>query len=267
MAWGFAPFHYGRWAFLDARWVWIPGAAVARPVYAPALVVFVGGDGWTPAAGAGIGWFPLGPREVYVPPYRVSPAYVQRINVAHVTNINQQYIERYDPHHAVYVNRMAPQGVTYVPREVFVQSRPAGGAFLPVSPTEITRAPIGMTATVVPQRESVIAQPFTPRNPVPQPPPSAMTRRVYSRMAPPPQQVPFADRQQVLRENPGRPIDPDVYSRMQREQRNPPPPVTVRPFWSRGSLVMMLMTPLAALAPQVTPPGPRMTSIRSMSSS
>ena len=227
MAWGFAPFHYGRWAFLNARWVWVPGAAVARPVYAPALVVFVGGEGWTPAAGAGIGWFPLGPREVYVPPYRVSPAYVQRINVAHVSNFNQQAIERYDPNHAIYVNRTAPQGVTFVTRDVFVQSRPAGGSFLHVSPTEITRAPIGMTAAVAPQRESIIAQPLPQRNPVPQPLPSVMTRRVYSRTAPPPPQVPFSERQQVLRENPGRPIDPDTYSRMQRNQRVATPPVTV----------------------------------------
>ena len=79
MPWGFAPFHYGRWTYWNTRWVWIPGTVVARPVYAPALVVFVGGAGWSPAAGEGIGWFPLGPREVYVPPYRVSTAYVQRI--------------------------------------------------------------------------------------------------------------------------------------------------------------------------------------------
>ena len=48
--WGFAPFHYGRWAFVGDRWVWIPGAIVARPVYAPALVVFVGGNGWSVSA-------------------------------------------------------------------------------------------------------------------------------------------------------------------------------------------------------------------------
>lgn len=47
-AWGFAPFHYGRWAFLPARgWAWVPGSVVARPVYAPALVAFVGGSNWS----------------------------------------------------------------------------------------------------------------------------------------------------------------------------------------------------------------------------
>ena len=73
--WGFAPFHYGRWAFLPSRgWAWVPGAVVARPVYAPALVAFVGGPNWAVSARAGapIGWFPLGPREVYVPAYRAT---------------------------------------------------------------------------------------------------------------------------------------------------------------------------------------------------
>jgi hypothetical protein len=41
--WGFAPFHYGRWIFLEARWCWVPGPIRVRAIYAPALVVFVGG--------------------------------------------------------------------------------------------------------------------------------------------------------------------------------------------------------------------------------
>ena len=39
--WGFAPFHYGRWAFIDGLWAWAPGDFVAAPVYAPALVGFL----------------------------------------------------------------------------------------------------------------------------------------------------------------------------------------------------------------------------------
>src|ERR1035441_183444 len=60
--WGFAPFHYGRWAYAGAGWVWVPGAMAARPVYAPALVAFVGFGGAGMTAG-----FPLGPGEVYPP--------------------------------------------------------------------------------------------------------------------------------------------------------------------------------------------------------
>ena len=42
-SWGFAPFHYGRWAVVEGRWGWVPGPPAVRPVYSPALVAFVGG--------------------------------------------------------------------------------------------------------------------------------------------------------------------------------------------------------------------------------
>ena len=41
--WGWAPYHYGRWVFVRNYWAWAPGPVVVRPVYAPALVVFLGG--------------------------------------------------------------------------------------------------------------------------------------------------------------------------------------------------------------------------------
>ena len=85
--WGFAPFHYGRWAYVDAGWCWVPGPVYVRPVYAPALVVFVGGGAVAFGGGAGVAWFPLAPREVYVPWYRTSPRYVNNVNVTN-TNVN-----------------------------------------------------------------------------------------------------------------------------------------------------------------------------------
>ncbi len=39
--WGWAPFHYGRWVYIDGFWAWAPGPVVRRPVYAPALVAFM----------------------------------------------------------------------------------------------------------------------------------------------------------------------------------------------------------------------------------
>ncbi|HEV2364210.1 MAG TPA: DUF6600 domain-containing protein, partial [Caulobacteraceae bacterium] len=86
--WGFAPFHYGRWAVVDGRWGWVPGQTYAEPVYAPALVAFVGGGGWGVdlAGGEGaIGWVPLAPDEVYVPPYQVSVGYVRQVNINNVS--------------------------------------------------------------------------------------------------------------------------------------------------------------------------------------
>src|ERR1035438_3528459 len=99
--WGFAPFHYGRWVMAGGAWGWIPGRMGIRPVYAPALVAFVGGPGFGIGIGFGGGgfaaWIPLGPYEVFRPAYRVSAVYVTNINVAHVTNVsvtNVSYVNR-----------------------------------------------------------------------------------------------------------------------------------------------------------------------------
>ncbi|MGH7126870.1 MAG: DUF6600 domain-containing protein, partial [Stellaceae bacterium] len=85
--WGFAPFHYGRWAYLDGGWGWIPGEVAVAPVYAPALVVFIGGSDhrffWD-RDHEGVGWFPLGPHEAYVPGYRTSINYVRNVNRTNV---------------------------------------------------------------------------------------------------------------------------------------------------------------------------------------
>jgi hypothetical protein len=68
--WGYAPFHYGRWVWVGSRWGWCPGAYVARPVWAPALVGWVGGAGWAVSASYGApvyGWVPLGWGEPLTP--------------------------------------------------------------------------------------------------------------------------------------------------------------------------------------------------------
>jgi hypothetical protein len=129
--WGFAPFHYGRWAVFNGRWGWIPGPPPSvwgrpvRPVYSPALVAFVGGPGFSlsigfgGASGAGVtAWFPLGPREPYVPWYHTSPAYVNRVNVTNIYNRNAAEVRN------TYVNRTTnvyvtnTTNVTYVNRTV-----------------------------------------------------------------------------------------------------------------------------------------------------
>ena len=74
-------------------WVWAPGVRVMRPVYSPALVVFVGGGGWSASAqfgaGGGVAWFPLAPGEPWEPGYRVSDAYRRnsKVTYVHVTNV------------------------------------------------------------------------------------------------------------------------------------------------------------------------------------
>ena len=81
--WGFAPSHYGRWAQIGPRWAWVPGSFGTRPVYAPALVAFIGGAGGSLSLGAGLpgaAWFPLAPGEYWTPHYRASDRYRRGLN-------------------------------------------------------------------------------------------------------------------------------------------------------------------------------------------
>jgi hypothetical protein len=79
--WGFAPFHYGRWVTIGSRWGWWPGGYIARPVWAPALVGFVGGGGAAIAIGGPVvGWYPLAPWHRYQPHYRHGNRHVTVIN-------------------------------------------------------------------------------------------------------------------------------------------------------------------------------------------
>lgn len=123
--WGFAPFHYGRWLYIDGRWGWLPGTYVAYPVYAPALVAWIGEPGWSLSVSVGstpaVGWFPLAPREVYVPAYRVSTTYIRQVNVTHVTVSNPAVLARKT--HA-YRYRERPQAVTVVRADAVREGRP-----------------------------------------------------------------------------------------------------------------------------------------------
>jgi len=126
--WGFAPFHYGRWVLIRGVWAWVPGAYVARPIYAPALVVWIGVPGVSINLTSGplpsVGWFPLAPREVYVPSYRHSPTYVRQINITHVTNVVNITRIVEEPRRARYTYRDRREAVTVVPGDVLRLSRP-----------------------------------------------------------------------------------------------------------------------------------------------
>jgi hypothetical protein len=206
-AWGFAPFHYGRWAHVQGTWMWVPGRVVARPVYAPALVAFVGGNSWhaSLSIGSGVAWFPLGPREAYVPAYHVSDTYVRNINVTHVnvTNVN---ITNVNVVNRTYINRNVPGAVTAVSRETFVRAQPVSKAAVVVPQQAVAAAPVGMTAAVAPRQESLTGRSGMSAA-APRPPARAFDRMVVARTTPPPPQVPFAARQSALAATPGEPLD------------------------------------------------------------
>ncbi len=135
--WGYAPFHYGRWIMWNSAWCWVPGPRYVRPVYGPALVGWVGGPRGGVAVGIGVsvGWFPLAPREVYVPGYHVSETYVRNVNITNTTIVNNTYITNVYNNNVTnihYVNA-TPGAVTAVPQNVFASGQHVARHVMPVS--------------------------------------------------------------------------------------------------------------------------------------
>jgi hypothetical protein len=123
--WGFAPFHYGRWTRLDEQWAWVPGRLGVRPVYAPALVAFLGG-------GTGsVTWFPLAPGEAWQPPYRASAAYFAGVNR-----------DAAAPPGQVLAHQRSRQALTSVAAPDFHRGRPAGAGWLRLATNLLTNARI-----------------------------------------------------------------------------------------------------------------------------
>ena len=212
-SWGYAPFHYGRWAFIGGRWGWVPGPREVHPVYAPALVAFVGGVGV--GIGGNVAWFPLGPREVYVPSYRVSPAYVNRVNVTNTTVNVRQVTNVYNTtivnnnttiNNVTYVNRNVQGAVTAVPQHAFATAQPVSRTAVAVNQQEIARVPVTARAAVPPAPQAVLGVHANTANRVAAPPTAVLSRPVIAKNTPPPPPPSFAARQQVLERNPGVPV-------------------------------------------------------------
>jgi hypothetical protein len=212
-SWGYAPFHYGRWVTVGGRWGWVAGPVAVRAVYAPALVVFIGGGGG--GFGGNVGWFPLGPREVYVPSYHVSREYVNRVNISNTTVNNVQITNVYNTTiinkttnitNVTYVNRNVQGAVTAVPQRAFAGAQPVGRAAVVVSARDIASAPVSARVAVAPTRESVLGSRAQTANRVTTPPPAVMNRQVIAKTTPPPPPVPFAKQQQALAAHPGQPL-------------------------------------------------------------
>ena len=210
--WGFAPFHYGRWAYRRNSWCWVPGPVVAKPVYAPALVAFVGVSPWGASIaiddGGGVGWFPLGPREVYRPAYRANVV----TNTPNITNVT-------------YVNQRVPGAVTVVTRNDFATARSVSRVAVRVPESLVAGASVvGTAPRVAPRRESMLAHRVDGR--IARPPDAALTRIVMTKRTPPPPAVPFSARQSALEANPGQPVDSGTLSRLR--QTAPVPHTHVR---------------------------------------
>lgn len=188
--WGYAPFHYGRWAHVRNRWCWVPGPRHVRAVYAPALV------GWGGSPGGRVSWFPLGPREVYVPGRRFSRHYVERVNASNTQiaarAIGARVYENRDSNFN-FRNRSVPGGVTSVPRAAFTSAGRTGMHRLRPGEQEQTSGVASAIAPrIAPVRESRLGGPV--RTNVRVPPRTVADRQVVVRRDPPPAAARFARR-------------------------------------------------------------------------
>ena len=256
---GFVTSHYGRWASVSdgaggRGWAWVPPRREAnqevrdrRPVYSPALVVFVGVSTSPREVGinARVAWFPLAPGEVYVPAYRTSPTYVTNVNITNtvvqqttITNVVNNSVRT-----TTFVNQRVAGAVTAVPQATFVNAQSVAQATVSVVPSAVTAAPAIRAAPVAPVRASVMggsragAATAAAVSAPPKPPGAIVSRPVVAKVAPPPPPVAFAQEQQALQANPGKPLDAQVAQnlraaappRPQRLVKTAPPTPVVRP--------------------------------------
>ncbi len=219
--WGFAPFHYGRWVHVQWGWCWVPPPPRIRPIWAPALVVFAGGGRpdfqihfW--AGFAGVAWFPLGPREVYIPPYRGSRTYIVNINVRNTIIVRPDEIHRTDMARQHYANQRVANAITAVPRDTFSRGRPVSQFAVRVPEESAAGARVGGSAPpVAPSRESLAG----PASRATRPPETLGRRQVVARQQPAPGAVPFEQKKERLERFPGRPPDRDSAEPQRRTPR------------------------------------------------
>lgn len=264
--WGFAPFHYGRWVSYEGRWGWVPapprveGVVYVRPVYAPALVAWVGGPhfaigigvgGGGYAPGVSVGWFPLGPREVYVPSYRVSRTYVNNVNISNTT-VNTTVVNNYYNTTIVnnnasvtnvrYVNQSVPGAVAATTPQAFTSAQPVARNAVRVDQREVASAPVrALTPAAVPVKQAVLGTGTATAKP----PIALQTRAVVAKVAPPPPPPSFEKRQETIKNNGGKPLSVAQARQIAPVATRREAPVKIAPA----------ARPVAAIALQANRPG------------
>jgi hypothetical protein len=208
--WGFAPFHYGRWAYVGTRWGWVPGPVEVAPVYAPALVAFVGGGGFgvSVSVGGPVGWFALGPGDAYFPGYYGGHDYFNRVNAGYV---NQTVVNNYygawssgnvNYSQMTFANRDAPRALTAMPASAFASGQAVATSAVAVNRTTMANARVLPRAMVTPTQTSLVAG----RGSAAAPPSAVADRAVVAAHTPPPATPSFAQRQSALQKNAGQPL-------------------------------------------------------------
>src|SRR3989449_61485 len=143
-----------------------------------------------------------------------------------------------------YRNRRAPDAVTVVSHDAFVQSRPVNRSVIVVARDRLDQARVvGFAARVTPTHQSVLAQPTVVE--ARRPPERVTPREVIVRRQPAAAPVPFAAREQALAAHPGRPLDNATI----RTLRTSTPNANARPFVRPAIPEQRGQTPAPALRP------------------
>ncbi|MBN9287871.1 MAG: hypothetical protein BGO43_03225 [Gammaproteobacteria bacterium 39-13] len=213
--WGFAPYHYGRWTYVSGTWYWIPGPKVSDAVYAPALVAFI-------VAGIGddVAWFPLGPQEIYWPAYEVSANYFVTLNVSN-TIINQALVmQAYQQPNwkTPYHNLSIPQAITAVPTADFVNSKLANQVLVHLPKEKIANATVASVAKLTPEQISVLG---TTQQSKSKPTSKILDRQFLTKSKVPQASVPFKEKEKLLKQNAGKPLNHSALTRLQDKTNKP----------------------------------------------
>jgi hypothetical protein len=211
--WGFAPFHYGRWVNEGGRWGWVPGPAGVRPVYAPAMVAWVGGV----PGGVGVAWVPLGWHDPFIPAYHVSPVYARNVNISNskvvnVTVINNYYsttnvtVRNTTINNIHYENTTVNGAVTGVSANAFASGRQVSQVATVVPASAVVHSSMMTTSAAVPTHAAVLGG----HPPAAAPARMVAPRQVAARTTPPPPPVKFDQQREMLQRTNGMPLAPEA---------------------------------------------------------
>jgi hypothetical protein len=175
--WGWATSHYGRWTPHRSRWYWVPVRPRTRVRYVPACVEFV-------RVRDHVGWFPLHPRDRYVP-----------------------WWDRRDRRNITYVNRTH---VTVVNQNTFISARPINKYIVrdSVILRDARSTRFASESLPIPNRSSlrVIAETGARRGQ--RPPANVVNRAAVVRTAPPLPPPTFQEKLPHIQKAQGKPIEP-----------------------------------------------------------
>jgi hypothetical protein len=153
-----------------------------------------------------------------------------------------------------YVNQRVPGAMIAVRGDAFAGSQPVQRARIDVNAQMAAEARVsGHSPAIAPQRNSVLGVHAAMADRAGHPPAQAFNRQVVGKATPPPPPVSFAQRQQYLSANPGRPIDAQTLSHIQAAR--PAAAVQQQQYVRPAMGGRMTAAPVNA-NPNLTPPQP-----------